>query len=143
MAVADEDGNQHCARIVQAIEECDEEIGKQYLKFFVKYDNSDKANEIIAYNDIICYVNKEIDRDDDEEVWHFKRISAHQGPLTTKHPAYKGSKYNVQVEWEDGSVMYEPLCTIATDDPVTCAVYAKNNGLLDVPRLEVFQRHCL
>jgi hypothetical protein len=35
------------------------------------------------------------------------------------------------VEWENGEVSCEPLHTIAADDPVTCAIYAKDNhGLL-------------
>ena len=42
----------------------------------------------------------------------------------------KGSKYNVQVEWETGEITFEPLSIIAADDPVTCAAYAKENGLL-------------
>ena len=29
--------------------------------------------------------------------------------------------------------MYEPLDVIAADDPVTCAIYAKEKGLLDEP----------
>jgi hypothetical protein len=37
---------------------------------------------------------------------------------------------NEMVEWEDGSITYEPLTTIAADDPVTCALYAKEKGLL-------------
>ena len=41
----------------------------------------------------------------------------------------KGSKYNVQVEWETGEITFEPL-SIAADDPVTCAAYAKQNDLL-------------
>ena len=30
------------------------------------------------------------------------------------------------VEWESGEVTYEPLTLISKDDPITCAVYAKN-----------------
>ena len=37
------------------------------------------------------------------------------------------------VEWETGKMAEEPLSLIAADDPVTCAVYAKNNGLLNLP----------
>ena len=45
-------------------------------------------------------------------------------------PDWKGSKYNVQVEWETGEITFEPLSIIAADDPVTCAAYAKENDLL-------------
>jgi hypothetical protein len=37
----------------------------------------------------------------------------------------------VVIEWENGEVTSEPLHVIANDDPVTCAIYAKENGLLD------------
>ncbi len=33
-------------------------------------------------------------------------------------------------EWEDGSITAEPLGIIAADDPVTCAIYARENDLL-------------
>ena len=35
------------------------------------------------------------------------------------------------IEWENGEVTSEPLQVIAADDPVTCAIYAKVNGILD------------
>ena len=44
--------------------------------------------------------------------------------------SYKGSNYNVTVEWETGEITEEPLSLIASDDPVTCAVYAKQHDLL-------------
>jgi hypothetical protein len=36
------------------------------------------------------------------------------------------------VEWENGEITTEPLSVIAADDPVTCAVYAREHELLDV-----------
>ena len=59
-------------------------------------------------------------------------IIGHQGPLTASEPDWKGSKYNVQVEWETGEIPFEPLSVIAPDDPVTCAAYAKQHDLLPV-----------
>ena len=43
---------------------------------------------------------------------------------------WKGSKYNVHLEWETGEVTFELLSVIAADDPVTCAAYAKLHDLL-------------
>ena len=34
----------------------------------------------------------------------FRRIKAHQGPHDPDHPDYKGSSYNLLVEWETGEV---------------------------------------
>jgi hypothetical protein len=67
------------------------------------------------------------------KVWVFKSVQGHQGPLKKKDPTYKGSSYNVLVKWEDGSQTYEPLDIIIRDDPVTSAIYAKKNNLLDKP----------
>jgi hypothetical protein len=64
-------------------------------------------------------------------VWHFRGIVGHQGPLLHSDPNYKGYKFNVMVEWENGETTTEPLSVIATDEPVTCAIYAKEHELLD------------
>ena len=66
----------------------------------------------------------------DQELYRFRAIIGHQGPLLASDPDWKGNKYNVQVEWETGEITFEPLSIIAADDPVTCAVYAKENDLL-------------
>jgi hypothetical protein len=36
------------------------------------------------------------------------------------------------IEWENGEIITEPLAIIAADDPVTCAIYARDNNLLDL-----------
>ena len=41
------------------------------------------------------------------------------------------------MEWETGEATFEPPSVIAADDPVTCAVHAKQNDLL---ALEGWQR---
>ena len=43
------------------------------------------------------------------------------------------------VEWETGKMAEEPVSLIAADDPVTCAVYAKNNQLLNLPGWKRFK----
>ena len=60
----------------------------------------------------------------------FGAITGHEGPLSPQDENYKGSKYNVMVEWETGEKTDEPLSLIAADDPVTCAEYAKKHDLL-------------
>ena len=66
----------------------------------------------------------------DQELFMFRSLIQHQGALASSDPDWKGSKYNVQVEWETGEITYEPLSIIAADDPVACAAYAKENDLL-------------
>jgi hypothetical protein len=43
------------------------------------------------------------------------------------------SMYNLMIEWDNGDITSEPLQVIAKDDPVTCAIYAKEEGLLELP----------
>ena len=66
----------------------------------------------------------------DQELYRFRAIIGHPGPLLASDPDWKGSKYNVQVEWESGEITFEPLSIIAADVPVTCAAYAKESDLL-------------
>ena len=58
-----------------------------------------------------------------------EKIVPHQGPLSKEHPSYKGSKYNVRVEWENGEITEEPLSVIAVDAPVACVhFWTSQNG---------------
>jgi len=72
----------------------------------------------------------------DEILWWFKRISGHQRPLRPGDHHYAGTKYNVQVKWETG----KPLNVIAADDPITCAVYVRDNDLLNQPGWKRFKK---
>ena len=51
----------------------------------------------------------------DQELFKFRAIIGHQGPLKATNPDWKGSKYNVKVEWETGEITFEPLSVIAAD----------------------------
>jgi hypothetical protein len=77
----------------------------------------------------------------DEIIWKFCQIVAHEGPLKPSSPSWKGSTYNVFVKWETGGVTTEPLMIISADDPVTCAIYALENDLLDLPGWRQFNRN--
>jgi len=125
-----EDGHKHRARIIQAIQDYHYNLKQDptHIQFLCSV-NDDEYEEAIAYADILRYIEK--DSEQEETLWKFKRIVAHEGPLRTNHPNYKGSRYNVRIEWEDSSITSEPLDIIASDDPVTCAIYARENELLD------------
>ena len=60
--------------------------------------------------------------------------------MKTTDPEYRGSPYNLYIEWETGEKTYEPLHIIAQDDPVTVAQYAKLQGLLDTKGWKRFKR---
>ena len=111
------------------------------MKFKLKI-NKDQAEEIMSYNQLMDYIQKGTDGEEDLDLlFKFKDILAHQGPLESTDPNHKGSKYNVMVEWEPGEVTYEPLTLISKEDPINCAVYAKKRDLLDTTGWNYPKRH--
>ena len=86
-----------------------------------------RAEAIMSYVQIFDHLDQQ---EQQEDLHKFRAITGHQGPLSPQDENYKGSKYNVMVEWETGEITEEPLSLIAADDPVTCAEYAKKHDLL-------------
>jgi hypothetical protein len=84
---------------------------------------------VITYNELMDFIQK--NEENDAIVWHFRQIIWHQGPLLRSDPDYQGSKIDVTVEWEIRETTTEPLSVIAADNPVTCAIFAKEHDLLD------------
>eukprot|EP00536_Pseudo-nitzschia_multiseries_P014202 jgi/Psemu1/37860/gm1.37860_g len=74
------------------------ETNKDFIKFKCKHTN-DELEDIIAYNDVMKCIHRDVTQEDGK-LWSFRRILGHQGPLDNKHPQYKGSKYNLWIEWE-------------------------------------------
>lgn len=132
-----DDGTRHRARIVEMIKDHQyaTQNSNEHTRFKLRVN--EKYDEIMSYGEILDHINKD---EEQEVLWRFKRISGHQGPLTAVDPNYNGSTYNVQVEWENGEVTFEPLSVIAADDPVTCAIYARDNDLLDKAGWKRFKR---
>ena len=130
----EENGERHRAKVTrQVVEIIDQYNGQRVenMNFILDIGNG-KVEELISYNQLLEHLEKTQDPDMgmDQELYRFRAIIGHQGPLLASEPDWKGSKYNVQVEWETGEITFEPLSIIATDDPVTCAAYAKENDLL-------------
>jgi hypothetical protein len=141
---ANDNGERFKARVVRKIldDPDSEDPSYENVKFILQIDDA-IADQIVGYNEVITALNRQLDAEldeDDSQMWKFRQITGHQGPLKPGDPAYKGCAWNVLIEWETGETTYEPLNTIAQDDPMTCAVYAKNNGLLDTPGWRRFKR---
>jgi hypothetical protein len=111
-----------------------------HIRFLCEVDG-DIVDDIYTYSQIFDFIERDnLDIDNDtEQLYRFRRISARQGPLQTSDRDYKASTYNVLVEWETGETTYEPLDLIAKDDPVNCAEYAGQNGLLHTPGWKRFK----
>lgn len=121
-----EDGTRVRAKIIRLIEEHKQGMKDHPSYAKVKCIVDDKFEEIVAYNDICNYIEADQTW---EGIWNYKRILSHQGPLKTYDPGYKGSRYNVLLEWETGEKTWEPLTRangsgITDQDKVTVALYA-------------------
>jgi len=129
----EEDGSRFRARIVERLASHDKDLAEtpEMIQFRCKVSDDD-YEEIVAYNDIVNFIEDE-QVDGEDGVWKFHEILDHEGPLSESHKKYMGSKWNVLLRWESGEQTWEPLAQVAKDDPVTCAIYAKNQNLLEKP----------
>jgi hypothetical protein len=95
-----EDGQRFRTQVIKLIEDHTSDINdnKTRIKFLLSV-NDDESENVITYNQLLEYLSKDQEND---VVWKIQRITSHQGPLTLDHPDYKGSKYNVVIEWEIG-----------------------------------------
>ena len=101
------------------IEELDQDSGNrgEHIKFLLKLNNQEDVEQLIIYNQLLDYLQKDESQLMEDAYWSFKDIIAHQGPLTKEDPHYKGSSYDVMIEWDTGETSYEPLSLIVQDDP--------------------------
>ena len=130
----EENGERHRAKVTrQVVEIIDMNNGQRIenINFIVDIGKI-TVEELISYNQLLEHIENAQDHDMgiDQELHRVRAIIGHQGRLLASDPDWKGSKYNVQVEWEAGEITFEPLSIIAADDPVTCAAYAKEYDLL-------------
>ena len=113
------------------------------LEFLVEVDGS-STDELLSYNEILDYINKQTEEPTDlsnpDAKYTFNEILGHEGPLHPSDKRYKGSIYNVLMSWNTGERTMEPLSVIGADDPVTCAIYAQKNNLLEKRGWKKFKR---
>ena len=113
----------------------------QQIKFLLSLGNG-ALEEIISYNELSNLVNESMQAREsgEHDSFTYSGILDHQGPLKKHDPKYKGSSYNLLVNWDDGTQTWKPLNVIAIQDPVTLARYAFDNGLLNKPGWKVLCR---
>ena len=130
-----EDGSRVRAKIVERVQDMQAGMESHPERIKFRCLVNDEFEEIVAYNDIVDYIEQDQTWDG---VWKFRKILSHQGPLSPRDPKYKGSRYNLLIEWETGEKTWEPLSRkdktgVYDTDPVTVAIYAEEQGLLDEP----------
>jgi hypothetical protein len=122
------DGQKARGKMVQLIEDHESSLedNPTRIQFRVSVNN-DKAEEIITYNKMLEYITR---HEESDVMWKFQRIISHevQAPKTT-----------LLIEWENGEITKEPLSIIAVEDPVTCTIHARENGLLNQPGWKRFK----
>ena len=128
------------AKVVKQVNDRDAE-NHQRIKFLISMGD-DEIEELIAYNELSDIIEEQQNSEakGETEIFTFRGILEHQGPLNTHDPRYMGSSYNVKVSWEDGSETWEPLNIIGKDDPATTALYAKEHDLLETPGWKFLRR---
>ena len=106
----------------------------QQIKFLLSLGDG-ALEEIISYNELSDLVNESMEarKSGKHNFMTYSGILDHQGPPKKHDPKYKGSSYNVLVNWDNGTQTWEPLNVIAKQDPITLARYAFDNGLLNKP----------
>jgi hypothetical protein len=101
--------------------------------------DDDRYEDVMAYNGVMDHIERQYD-DESPKAWEYRKIISHSGPLRQDDPNYNGSSYNVMAQFETGEIKTEPLTVVASTDPVICAIYAKENSLLDTEGWKRFKR---
>ena len=103
--LGEEDGRTFRAKVVKKINDKDAE-NHQKIKFLIQVgDEASGYEEIMAYNELSDLIEHQHEAEVHGELQAsaLKTIAGHQGPLKAGNPLYKGSSYNILVQWEDGS----------------------------------------
>ena len=101
---AEDNSDRHIAKVTSKVMEIiDQEKWPQNRKYqLILYIGNGKVEELISYNQLLDHLETAQDDDLglDQELFKFRATTGHQGPLKATDPDWKGSQYNVQVQWE-------------------------------------------
>ena len=103
-----------------------------------------EVEELITYNQLLDHLEQAEEQDNsmDQELYKFRGIIGCKAPSKATDHNWKVSKWNVQIEWETGEIVFELLSVRAADDPITCAAYAKEKNLYNLDGWKRF-RHLI
>ena len=102
-------------KVVEDIEKADGER-IQKLSYILGIGNG-KVEELISCNQLVDHLEAAANEDNkiSDDLYKFRALIGHQGPLKPTDPNWKGCKFDVLVEWETGEKTYEPLSVLAAD----------------------------
>ena len=101
-----EDGSRYRAKIVGIVNDHVSKTEGHPELVKLKCIVNDQYEEVVAYNKIVEFIEDDQTWDG---AWRFRKIHDHQGPIRPSNPRYKGSRWNVLIEWETGEKSWEPL----------------------------------
>ena len=133
-----EEGQRLAVKIVQAINDQKGNLARNSTRMkFLCTIKDGTIEEIFICNELLDHINNSTE--DDIIEWKFKKISACEGPLPQSYPNCNSFPCNLRIEWENGEITSEPLSIIATNDSLSCAIYVRDNDLLDKPGWKRFK----
>ena len=97
-----DNGTRLHTKIIERVEEHKANLMNHPNVVKFKCRMNDDYEEIVAYNDIVDYIEQDGSWDG---IWKFKEIKAHK-KVKPLDPDWKGCWVNVQVEWETGEVTW-------------------------------------
>jgi len=129
------DGSRHRAKIMESVRDMKDKAHEDpaCIKFRCLVNND--FEEVVAHNDLVDFIEKDTAW---EGAWTFEKILSHK-KVRKGDKDYRGAGMNCLVLWSTGEQTWEPLYDrsgksgLWIDDPVTVAIYARDNGLLDEP----------
>ena len=103
-----ENGERLRAKVTRkVVEEIEAQDGNRIQNInFILDIGEGKGEELITYNQLLDHLEQaeEQQKSIDQELYKFRAIIGHEGPLIETDPNWKGTKYIVQIEWETGEV---------------------------------------
>ena len=105
LSTPNQKGARHRASINQKVIEVSQKLHEDHdtmvenINFLLGVGQG-RSHAIISFNQVLNYLEKI--NQEDEILFTYRDITDHHGPLDNDDPNYKGSLYNVIVEWEIG-----------------------------------------
>jgi len=129
------DGSRHRAKIMESAHNMKDKAHQDpvCIKFRCLVNND--FEEVVAHNNLVNFMEKDTAW---EGVWTFEKILSHKKVRKGNNDCC-GAGTNCLVLWSTGELTWEPphdrsgKSGLWIDDPVTVAVCAHDNGLLDEP----------
>ena len=136
--------NMDRACVVELINAFDDKLNKDPLhcKFKIEFEKNTPSskdthlNDIMSYNNILDYVERE-NNNEDGDYWRFQKILSHTILPGKKEKDRTGIDF--QVVLETGTTSTESFESLRKDIPIDLTIYVKENNLLELDGWDVLK----